>query len=316
MNKLTLSLLTAALFSCIASAQAAEELLPKDLQNIEALQRRADQMAFGEMGSDNYYLAKARAWLDLALSEYHQKDTTGTVLAATAQAAALLDALEKNQTDISRDTPKTIQGSEVVRTDLWDKIALLKSQPKFSCGQTQLAEAEVYLVWTGHEKVESGWAHAESYARSAENLIYEAQVKIDNCARVPEQRKTEKFSLSGDALFVFGGDKLTGGAETSLDKLAETIKGWTAIESVDLIGHTDRLRSDRNERKNKELSMHRAERIKQYLVSKGIPADKIQTHGAGSTKPVVTCPKKLEREALVSCLQPNRRVEITLRGEK
>ena len=315
MNKLTLSLLTVALFGCVASAQA-DELLPKDLQNIEALQRRADQMAFGETGSDNYYLAKARTWLDMALSEYHQKDTTGTVLAATAQAAALLDALEKNQTDISRDTPKSIQGSEVVRTDLWDKIAMLKSQPKFSCGQTQLAEAEVYLVWTGHEKVESGWTHAESYARSAENLIYEAQVKIDNCARVPEQRKTEKFSLSGDALFVFGGDKLTSGAEASLDKLAENIKGWTAIELVDLVGHTDRLRSDRNEKKNKELSVHRAERIKQYLVSKGIPADKIQTHGAGSTKPVVTCSSKLDREALVSCLQPNRRVEITLRGEK
>ncbi len=315
MNKLTLSLLTAALLGGIASAQA-DELLPRDLQNIEALQRRADKMAFGETGSDNYYLAKARAWLDLALSEYHQKDTTGAVLAATAQAAELIDAVEKNKTDISRDTPRTLPGSEVVRTDLWDKIALLKSQPKFACGQTQLAEAEVYLVWTGHEKMESGWAHAESYARSAENLIYEAQVKIDNCARTPEPRKTEKFSLSGDALFVFGSDKLVHGAEASLDKLAENIKDWTAIELVDLTGHTDRLRSDGNEAKNKELALHRAERIKQYLVGKGIPADKIQTHGAGSTKPIVTCSKKLDKTALVSCLQPNRRVEIMLRGEK
>jgi len=317
MIKLTLSLLSAAMFGWISAADAAEELLPKDLQNIESLQRRADKLASGELGANNYHLAKARTWLDMALSEYHQKDTSGLVYAATVQARGLLEALENKETNISLDMPKDLQGSEVVRTDLWNKIGTMKSHANFSCGQRQLAEAEVYLVWTGHEKIESGWTHAESYARSAENLIYEAQVNINNCAHAqPEQRNTEKFSLSGDAMFVFGGDRLTSGAAASLDRLAESIKGWTAIEAVNLVGHTDRLRSDGDEKKNQQLSEHRAERIKQYLVSKGIPADKVHTRGAGSSKPIVTCPKKLSKEAMVSCLQPNRRVEIILRGER
>lgn len=320
MNKLTLSLLSVALFGLVSAAQAAEELLPKDLQAIEALQKRADKMAFGDIGSENYHLAKARTWLDLALSEYHQKDNTGIVYAATVQAKELIEALENHEQNITLDTPRNLQGTEVVRTDLWDKIAAMKSGAKFSCGQRLIAEAEVYLVWTGHEKSESGWTHAESYARGAENAIYEARVKIDNCnAAMPvaeTARNIEKLSLSGDATFIFGTNNLTDGAEAKLDKLAEGIKSWANIQSVDLIGHTDRLRSDGDEKKNVELSERRANRIKQYLVGKGVAADKIHTRGAGSSKPLVKCSSKADKAAQVSCLQPNRRVEIILRGEK
>ena len=115
------------------------------------------------------------------MSEYHQKDTAGIVHSATAQAHILLDALENKEKDISLDTPNDLPGTEVVRNDLWDRIVAMKNHAKVSCGQRLVAEAEVYLVWTGHDKSEAGWTHAESYARAAENLIYEAQVKIDNC---------------------------------------------------------------------------------------------------------------------------------------
>lgn len=317
MNKFTLSLLTIALWGCISTAQAADEMSPQDLQAIEALQKRADKLAFGEVGSDNYYLAKARTWLDMALSEYHQKDTTGLILASTEEAKKLIEALENKEANISTETQRLMAGTEVVRQDLWDKIAAMKANANMSCGSRKIAEAEVYLVWTGHEKMESGWTHGESYARAAENLIYEAQVGITNCANVvPTAKNVEKLSLSGDATFVFGTNNLTDGAEAKLDKLAEGIKGWTLLQSVELIGHTDRLRSDGNEQKNQELSERRAEAIKQYLVGKGVAGDKIKTVGAGSSKPIVKCDSKKGRATQVVCLQPNRRVEIILRGEK
>lgn len=330
MNKFLPSLLMIALLGLGAPARAAQELLPADLQAIEALQRRADKLAAGELGSDNYHLAKARTWLDLALSEYHQTDTSGLVQEATAQAKRLIEALENKEPEISRDTARDVVGSEVVRQDLWDKVARLKEQPGFACGQRKTAEAEVYLVWTGHEKMESGWSHAESYARAAENLIYEAQVEIGNCAANAGgpgagsaagvggagSRNVEKLSLSGDATFVFGSDRLTNGAGAKLDKLAAGIKDWAQLQGVEVIGHTDRLRSDGNEAKNQELSERRAEKIKQYLVGRGIPADKITARGVGSSKPLVQCDAKASKAAQVKCLQPNRRVEIILRGEK
>ncbi|TAN82728.1 MAG: OmpA family protein [Gallionella sp.] len=328
MNKLVLPLLFAFLSGGVSLAQAAGELLPKHLQQIESLQRRADKLAFGELGSNDYYLAKARAWLDFALSEYHQKDGGGIVPAAIAQAETLLDALDKKQTDIAMDTPARLQGSEAVRPDLWDKIGALKGNAKFSCGQRQIAEAEVHLVWSGHKKAGYGWSHAQSYARSAEDLIYEAQVAIKNCASQADETRAvaapqaasaaaavviEKHVLSTDTLFAFGSSELLGGATLRLDKLAETIKGWSAIEGITLVGHTDRYGPATY---NQKLSEQRAGRIKQYLADKGIATGNIHASGAGATQPLLTCSTRLAKPEQISCLQPNRRVEIILRGVK
>jgi outer membrane protein OmpA-like peptidoglycan-associated protein len=303
------------------------------LEQIESLQKRSDKLVFSEIGSNDYHLAKARAWLDLALSEYHQTDTSGIMFAAIAQAFGLIDALEKKLPNITMDTPntpETLQGTELVRTDLWEKVAVAKKNLFFKCGQRQLAETEVELVWAGHEKMESGWSHAESYGRSAEDSLYSAQVNIDNCAKEDTNAKVlagvipaptgaqsmEKFTLSGDALFEFNSDVLVAGASVSLDKLAKGILSWTSVAAVNLVGYTDRLRTDGNEAKNQQLSELRAARIKQYLAGKGISAEKITAEGAGSANPVVSCPTNVSKAKQVVCLQPNRRVEITVRGDK
>ncbi|MFM2407604.1 MAG: hypothetical protein RL358_346 [Pseudomonadota bacterium] len=338
MSKLLFLLLSS--LSLITQAQAADAPLPANLAQIENLQKRSDQLVFGEVGAENYHLAKARAWLDMALSEYHQTDTTGLMLSGISEADKLITALEKQQQNISMDTPNTMPGTELVRQDLWDKIAQIKKNSPLKCGQRQLAEAEVELVWAGHEKLEAGWSHAESYGRAAEDSLYVSETNRSNCAKAAGSPPAsvainapvtplaivvtsptvttgiEKFTLSGDAMFVFGSDVLVSGASVSLDKLARSIKAWTSLESVSLVGYTDRLRSDGNEAKNQQLSEKRAKRIKQYLTSKGIPSDKISAEGAGSAKPVALCPDVTNKAQQIICLQPNRRVEITLRGDK
>ena len=314
MNKPALSLLLSILLSNSSFAQANEGVTPKQLQQIESLQRRADKLAFGELGADNYHLAKARTWLDLALSEYYESEGSGIVPSAIEQAETLLDALEKKQAVISMDTPMQLPGSEAIRPDLWDKIAMLKKHAKFSCGQRPIAEAEVHLVWAGHEKFESGWSHAESYARSAEDLVKEAQTSISNCAaRIPA---IEKITLSSNALFGFDEAKLEPSELWRLNRLTDSIKTAKSLEEVVLVGHTDRLRTDGHQERNQILSEKRAESIKKYLIGKGIAADKIHASGAGSSQPLVQCSTKQSKEKQVTCLQPNRRVEIILRGAK
>jgi outer membrane protein OmpA-like peptidoglycan-associated protein len=297
--------------SGISFAHAAEELLPEPLQKIESLQRRADKLAFGELGSDNYHLAKARTWLDMALSEYYENEGNNIVAAAIVQIESLVDALEQKQTGISMDTPMQIDGSEAVRPDLWKKIAALKNSAQFSCGQRAVAEAEVHLVWAGHEKLESSWAHAESYARSAEDLLNEALTSINGCvAKIPV---IEKIVISSDALFEFGAAELEPSVLWQLNRLADKLKMEKALQEVLLVGHTDRYG---NPKRNQLLSMRRADSIKQYLAGKGIPAEKIRTIGAGSSQPVVQCPVNQSKAKQIACLRPNRRVEILLRGTK
>jgi len=290
-------------------AQAAGEALPEQLQQIESLQRRADKLFYGELGANNYYLTKARAWLDLALGEYYENEGTGIVPSAIGQAETLLDALGKKQTAISMDTPLQLPGSVAVRPDLWNRIAAQKKNDKFSCGQRPVAEAEVQLVWAGHEKLESGWKYAQSYARSAEDLINEAQTAISRCTPV-----VEKVTISTDALFAFDQAILATPSLSILDRLADRIKKMNTLEEVVLVGHADRLRGDGHPERNQQLSEQRTASIKQYLIAKGIPADKINATGVGSSQPLVVCPSSVSTEVQVVCLQPNRRVEITLRG--
>ena len=308
---ITLSVLLAILSCGFQAAWAAGEALPEQLQLIESLQRRADKLAFGGLGENNYHLAKARAWLDLALGEYHENEGTGIVPSAIEQAESLLDALEKKQTGISMDTPKQVPGSEAVRPDLWNRIAALKKNDNFSCGQRTIAEAEVYLVWAGHEKSESSWKHAQPYAQRAGDLISEAQTAIDVCTPV-----IERITISTDALFAFDHTTLEKSALPLLDRLANRVKHINKLEEVKLVGHTDRLRSDGHPERNQLLSEQRAGSIKLYLVGKGIPAEKIHASGVGSSQPLVQCPTNTSKEKQVVCLQPNRRVEITLRGTK
>lgn len=322
MNKPLLSLLFALLLGSLPLAQAIEQVSPEQLKQVETLRRRADKLAFGELsGADSYHLAKARAWLDLAQSEYYEKDTSGALSASIALAENLLAALEKKQADIGMDTPVQITGSEAVRPDLLEQINGLKKHEKFACGQRPLGTAEVYLVWAGHEHSESGQAHAESYLRSVENLIYEGSVAIDNCSAAPVIASgpvppVEKITLSGDALFAFNKATLNPSALWRLDDLAEKIKTVSQLEEVVLVGHTDRMRSDGHPERNQLLSEQRAESIKQYLIGKGIAAEKIHASGVGSALPLVECSTRQSKEKQIVCLQPNRRVEITLRGAK
>jgi outer membrane protein OmpA-like peptidoglycan-associated protein len=227
----------------------------------------------------------------------------------------LLDALEKKQAVTSMDMPAQVKGSEKVRPDLWNKIAALKKHDKFSCGQRPAAEAEVYLVWAGHEKFESGWSHAEPYLRGVTDRIYEAQVAIKNCVQLAPP-VMEKITLSTDALFAFDQTTLEPISLWHLNKLADSIKQIDTLEEVVLVGHTDRLRSDGHPERNQLLSERRAESIRQYLIGRGVPADKIHASGAGSTQPIVQCSTKTSKEKQVKCLQTNRRVEIVLRGKK
>jgi OOP family OmpA-OmpF porin len=310
MNKPVLLLLLGSLICSVPPVLAADEY-----QQIDTLQRRAEKLAFDRLDSNDYHLAKARTWLDFALTEYIDKDDTGVINAAIGQAEGLLDALENKQTNIiTMDTPQQVIGGEAMRPDLWEKIATLKQNPKFSCGQRPIAEAEVYLVWTGHEYHESGQSHAESYMRAVEDRIYSAQVAIDNCKEPAATPLMEKITLSSDALFAFNKATLNATALSSLNELAESIKKVNMLEEVVLVGHTDRLRSDGHPERNQLLSEQRAESIRQFLIDKGIPAEKIHASGAGSTQPIVECSSKLSKKKQIDCLQPNRRVEITLRG--
>jgi OOP family OmpA-OmpF porin len=85
---------------------------------------------------------------------------------------------------------------------------------------------------------------------------------------------------------------------------------------VQVDGHTDPLGSDAY---NQDLSDRRANTVRTQLISEGVPADRLRAQGFGETQLKITeaeCRAQgaKTKEALIACLQPNRRVEVTVDG--
>jgi len=122
--------------------------------------------------------------------------------------------------------------------------------------------------------------------------------------------------LSSTVLFEFKKTDMDPSAQRRLNQLLKNIKNISMLDKVELTGHTDRLRSDGRMVLNQILSEQRAESVKRYLIGKGVAEDKIQVIGVGSAQPLVECPTNQSKEKQIACLQPNRRVEIILRGTR
>jgi outer membrane protein OmpA-like peptidoglycan-associated protein len=67
-----------------------------------------------------------------------------------------------------------------------------------------------------------------------------------------------------------------------LDRLADWLNANSDIR-IRIVGHTD---SRGSQRVNDLFSLARASRIQAYLLTKGIPLDRMDAVGAGSTQPV------------------------------
>ena len=101
--------------------------------------------------------------------------------------------------------------------------------------------------------------------------------------------------------FNHGSNLLPNHALETLDQIVKFSSHHPATEIV-VKGYTD---SFGNNIYNKNLSRGRAEAVKKYLVTMGVPAEKINTYGMGSENPI-------ESNETFDGREKNRRVEIEL----
>jgi OmpA-OmpF porin, OOP family len=332
------TLIGAALATCLvafaASAQDAQ-LAPQrdritdgaidsDYRDYEAQQ--AAIKAVNDTGSHpvkSYSLAKAQCWLDVSFHEYTRNDRSDFPQAAFTESAKITSYLQgggdvASSQNPANDTP-LVNDAAKLRPDLWERASVLKQHSGFRCAEHLVACGEVELVHAGNEHNQQQWRHAKPYVQIAEDLLGQAQQAAEACGRAAEPVKEptiERINLNASALFRFDrssrGDLLPAG-KAELDQLAQRLRTvYSSVERIDLVGYTDRLGSDEY---NQRLSQSRADTVKAYLQQLGVDAD-INAVGRGESDPVVQCQGERATAQLTACLQPNRRVEVTITGIK
>jgi len=136
-----------------------------------------------------------------------------------------------------------------------------------------------------------------------------AAVAAPEAAPIPD---LVRMVLDADTLFDFDKSELRPAGRLALDDFVGKIKG-IAPELIMAVGFTDRLGS---ELYNQRLSERRVLAVKTYLVGKGIEANRVRTEGRGKADPITKTGEcvGVESTAIIACLQPDRRVEVEVKG--
>lgn len=128
----------------------------------------------------------------------------------------------------------------------------------------------------------------------------------------------EKVNIPADALFAYDKAEITDIGRSKLGEFADRAKDIN-LEVITAVGHADRIGSDSY---NQKLSEKRANSVKDFLIDRGIPANRIYTEGKGEAQPATgnSCknmgPENKRNRKLIDCLAPDRRVELEAVGTR
>ncbi len=153
-------------------------------------------------------------------------------------------------------------------------------------------------------------AAPENFVRTPESLSERKVAQAEEPKQRPVTMLPMTITVEADPLFGFDQDSISAEARKKLDELIRQLKGIPYGEVITL-GYTDPIGT---EAYNQKLSERRAASVTQYLVRNGIPKAKIRVEARGETEEFASykaC-KAQGKQKLIDCLQPDRRVEVTV----
>lgn len=132
--------------------------------------------------------------------------------------------------------------------------------------------------------------------------ITKKETQFNNKLEVKELKVGEAYTIN-DILYDYNSDVLSNKSKFILREFARFLKSNPTIKIM-IQGHTD---SDGDDAKNLDLSDRRAKGVKNYLVSLGIDADRLEAKGYGESKP------KVANDTAVNKAK-NRRTDFLIQG--
>lgn len=192
----------------------------------------------------------------------------------------------------------------------YSRLATLKSK------MDELGNQLNVLLESNSENLKQAFADYEKlsreYKKASDELDllvseakYEWMAEEDADLTLERDFKLQTVSIGAtfelkNIFFDFGKSTLRKESETELDKLFDILRNSEI--SIELGGHSDSIGSDDA---NEKLSQERVNSVRQYLVNKGIQAERLTAVGYGEKQPIASNATETGR-------QMNRRVEVKI----
>jgi outer membrane protein OmpA-like peptidoglycan-associated protein len=213
------------------------------------------------------------------------------------------------KTYVKGETEETLAHLKTVEKEnaaLKQKIQKMDEDAKNAAMQKALA-AQTAL----QKKVQDLEAKAKDAAREAalktsmaDSLLQAKMKKMEEDLKQLATQKEGVVNLTLDNIeFKTGSSMLAKSSYAILDQVAGILKSNAQWNALKVSGHTDDVGSASS---NQKLSESRALSVKKYLVSKGLPANKLVSLGWGESKPVAP-------NTTAEGRQKNRRVEFEIK---
>jgi len=206
--------------------------------------------------------------------------------------------------------PSCVSSTKYRQTE--DELA--RTQDELSLTRSSLEETEDMLVDVDGQRqaLQEKAALADQLAAEkaalearVQQLMKEGTIKTTDGTVIFAQDGMYGYRMEGDVVFAPGSDKLTKEGERILSSLAAELKRNS--HPIKVVGHTDsdpiNKTKDRWTRGNIELGANRAMSVREFLISQGLPENRIWIESCGPYRPIAEG-KSAEAKAR------NRRVEV------
>ena len=278
----------------LAAACAGQRVPPQSLADARAHYFRAKDGPATRLDPADLHEA------DLALQRAEQAfdrdpDAPSTSdLAIMADRKALLAEAQASTIQAQQDAQQAKTALEAVRAQ-----QLQATRSQLSQSQDQLGQTQMQL-----QEQASAVAAQQARMQDMEEKLKDARATIAKIASVKDDDRGMVITLSGEVLFKTGKSDLKPGAMAKLDQIAQALEGKD--QPIVVYGFTDNVGAHD---KNMALSVSRAQTVRDYLVSKGIPKDLVDARGDGPDNPVAD-------NTSIEGRAQNRRVEIVVAPRK
>jgi outer membrane protein OmpA-like peptidoglycan-associated protein len=333
-----------------------DSVIHADYQTYQGMQGRIKALNDSGIRVADYHLSKAQCWLDVSFHEYTRNDRSAFPQEALTESAKIVAALEAKQTPsmdtpLVNGAAKLRDDLWAQAASLKTGANFSCAAQKTACAEVELVHAgnehnqqgwrhakpyiQIAEDMLGEAKAAAAAcnpapaprpAPAPVVAPAPAPVVAPAPAPVVAPAPAPAPApayvapQPERITIGADALFLFDKSKpseMLPEGKRKLDDLAARInQAYSRVDYISLVGYTDRLGPAGY---NLSLSQARANTVKNYLQAKGINAQ-IDATGRGAENQLVACTQYKDTmprsKALTDCLQPNRRVEVSVTGVK